>query len=659
MLALSSCFLSGDSPHGKPLAYTAVTTLSFSDSDPKLGEPFGIAVRDGDIYVSDGESGSVVKFGRDGKSSVFATGLHTPSALAFSPAGELIVADTGSHTIKSIGTDGVLTLIAGIEGVSGATDGQAGGSTFNAPVGLAVAADGAIYVADTYNDRIRLILDGNVTTVAGSSMGFADGPGSVAKFDTPLGLAVWQDKILVADSGNRRIRVIETNGDVWTLAGSGEDEIGDGDLSNASFGSPTAIAPSTDGRVFVADGNAIRVIGRRAFPFVETIAGQRRGFVDGHALQARFNRPSGFAIGPAGELLVADSENQVVRVISDGDLGRELRQDEISSRRMTAGQFRDLQPPRWPYDPPNAVREVAGTLGEIRGEIGTTGRPVWFHNGFDIAGAYGETAKFIRTETVLDPHSAQNFGTGRELLRLPTIGYIHLRLGRDKDDTLFPDPRFRFERDSTGELTDVRVPRGAKFAAGDAIGTLNAQNHVHLIAGRAGAEMNALAALSFPGISDAIPPVIEGVALTDSTWQEIETESGQTRINQADKLRIIVQAYDRMDGNADRRRLGVYRLGYQLFSDGSPQDEIDWTISFDRMPSNDAVPFVYARGSRSGATGVTVFKYIASNRISGDDHSEAFLDLTTQEPGKKTLRVYAADFFGNIASKDITFEVVK
>ena len=651
----SACFLRG-AQSDKPPVYTTATTFTAADA---IGEPFGIAVRDGDVYVSDGEAGSILKLGPAGTRSTYVAGLNTPSAIAFSPNDELIVADTGSHTIKAVDVNGSVRVIAGIENAPGHDDGPTGVAKFRGPIGVAVNDDGAIYVSDTYNDRIRVIRDGTVTTVAGNIRGYANGIASSAEFDTPLGIAIWQGKVLVADSGNRRLRVIEPGGEVWTLAGSGQADLQDGDLLRSAFVMPTAVAVNETGQIFIADGNAIRAIGRRTFPIVETIAGNRRGFSDGHALRARFNRPSGLGFGTAGEILVADSENQVVRALSDGEIGRELRPAEIADRRMTAEQFRGLQPARWPYDPPLVPREIAGTLGEIRGEISDAGRPVWFHNGLDIAGDYGEIAKFIRTETALDPHSAQNFGTARELLRLPTVGYIHLRLGRDRNDNGFEDPRFIFDADESGRILNLRVPRGARFAAGDVIGTLNSQNHVHLIAGRAGAEMNALDALSFPGISDRIAPVIEDVTIIDSHWQEIETESGPRRINQSEKLRVVVQAYDRMDGNAERRRLGVYRLGYQLFSGSTPQDEIDWTIAFDRMPLNDAVPIVYARGSRSGATGVTVFKYIASNRVSGDGFSESFLDLNTQPPGRKTLRVYAADFFGNVAFKDITFEVVK
>jgi DNA-binding beta-propeller fold protein YncE len=647
------CSLMGHRDSGVSLAYRSVAT--FSGPDRQLKEPFGIAFRDGAVYISDGEAGSVRRLERDGTASVVADGLNTPSAIAFLPNGDLVVADTGSHTIKKISVSGAVEIIAGVENVAGSADGTASSATFNGPVGVAVSEnDGDIYIADTYNDRIRLIRNGQVTTLAGSVRGFADGSGADARFDTPLGIAVWNDKLLVADSGNKRIRLVDPTGDVLTAAGSGAGNLQDGSLSQASFVMPTAVA--IDGhRVFIADGNAIRVIGRRAFPFVETITDARRGYVDGPSRRARFNRPSGMAIGSGGELFISDSDNQAVRVISDGGFGREITRNDIDSHRMTASEFRQLQPPRWPYDPPMNPREVAGTLGEIRGEVSGEKKPTWFHNGLDIAGAYGEVAKFIRSETVLDPHSAQNFGTSRELLRLPTVGYIHLRLGRDKDDNPLGDPRFQFDHDISGKLIDIRVPRGARFNAGETLGTLNAMNHVHLIAGRSGSEMNALDALAFPGIGDSIPPVIERVELLGEDWSEGEDE----RIRLGEKRRIVVDAYDRMDGNAERRRLGVYRLGYQVLSSGAPLSDTDWTIVFDRMPSNEAVSFAYAPGSRSGATGVTRFRYIVSNRIGDEGFSESFLDSAALGPGTYTLRVYAADYFGNTASKDISFAVIR
>ncbi len=115
-----------------------------------------------------------------------------------------------------------------------------------------------------------------------------------------------------------------------------------------------------------------------------------------------------------------------------------------------------------------------------------------------------------------------------------------------------------------------------------------------------------------------------------------------------------------MDGNPDRRKLGLYKLGWQLIKgDGTPAADVDWTLKFDRLPQPDAVPLVYAKDSYSGATGITRFIYIVSNRVSGDLVQENVIDLKDIEQGKWTLRVSAADLFGNLATRDISFEVTE
>ena len=341
---------------------------------------------------------------------------------------------------------------------------------------------------------------------------------------------------------------------------------------------------------------------------------------------------------------------------SGENIGKQITEEEKRSLRFKAEEFRQIGEPRWTYNPPDARRDIAGTLGEIRGEVNAENKPVWFHNGLDVAGNYGETTRFIRNEKVLNPLAAENFNTLRELVRMPTIGYIHIRLGRDKDNKIYDDRRFVFSRDESGKLNGVRIPRGAKFAAGEPVGTLNSFNHVHLIAGRIGAEMNALDALIFPNISDSVAPVIEKITLFDENWQEFETESPNQRIKLSGKTRIVVRAFDRMDGNSSRRKLGVYRLGYQILSaDKTPVDDINQTISFERMPDESAARFVYAPGSQSGYTPETVFNYIVSNEVNGGFFRESFFDASSLEKGGYILRVFAADFFGNTASKDIEF----
>ncbi len=629
----------------EPVAFNKVTT--FAGLEKEFGEPFGIAINKGTIYLSDGENGKIFKLDSYGKPTLLTDKLSTPSQIAFDKDNNLIVADSGSHTIKKVNKTGEVSVIAGIENKSGLADGDADKALFKAPIGVAIADD-KIYVADTYNDKIRVIENGKVITLAGTEKGFADG--EKAKFDTPCGLAIWKDKsVIVADTGNRRIRRIEKDGKVSTLAGNGEADLIDNLPNKASFFEPIAVNVDDKGVIYVADGNTIRAIGRRFFPFVETITDSKRGFADGKLLKAKFNRPSGLAVDENNNLFVADAENQVVRVFTATNWGKEITAEQIDKFRVKPEDFRKLAEPRWSYNPPQAKREIAGTLGEVRGEIGE-GKQAWFHNGLDIVGNYGETARFVRTEKVLRPIASQNFGETRELLRMPTLGYIHIRLGRDKDDKPLENNQFLFVEKGE-KIVGVRVVRGTIFKAGDEIGTLNSLNHVHLVAGRSGWEMNALDALTLPDVADSRPPKIEEIKLFTSDWQPITENllSGKTR--------IVVRAFDQMDGNAERRKLGIFSLNYQVLKqDGTSLGEAKTNIKFDRLPDADAVSLVYAKDSKSGATGETIFNYIASNEVHGNIAREDFFDASILEKGKYILRVFVADYFGNTTTQDLTFE---
>lgn len=632
---------------------------TFAGTNKEFGEPFGIAYKDGTILVSDGEKGSLYKITNDGKVSTFTDKLDTPSQIVFDKNDDLIVADSGTHTIKRISKDGKIEQIAGVENKKGFADGDAKNALFNAPIGVTVLED-KIFVADTYNDKIRVIENGKVSTLAGTEKGFADG--DQAKFNTPTNLAIWSDgRVIVADSGNRRIRVIEQNGNVWTLAGNGNQNIVDGLLSEAEFVQPTGLHVDKFGAIYISDGNAIRVIGRKFIPVVETLSSDQTGFNDGKLRRAKFDRPSGLTLDDKGNLFVADSDNQLIRVFTGTEIGKKLTLKEFDKSQTTADEFRKLSEPRWTYDPPKNVREVAGTLGEIRGKINEKTSQAWFHNGLDIVGGYGETARFIRDEKVLRPIAVQNFATTRELIRMPTLGYIHIRLGRDKEQKIFDDDRFQFAYDENDKPKNVRIPRGTKFKAGEAIGTLNTFNHVHLIAGRTGREMNALDALILPGLEDSRQPKIENVSIYSENWDELETKKSSERINLEGEIRIVVQAYDQMDGNAERRKLGLYKIGYQVLDENEKPlenfKEPKWNIKFDKTPENDAVKLVYAKGSQSGATGETIFRYIATNEVSGRIMRESFFDSGKLKKGKYILRVLVADFFDNSASEEIPFVI--
>jgi DNA-binding beta-propeller fold protein YncE len=643
----------------------------------RFEDPFGIAVSpDGDLYVTDGEMGRLWQIKADGSARVIAENLETPSGLAISPDSSIVVAETGAHVVRRIyPTDGRSEVLGGIAGRAGFLDGSQAEALFNGPIGVVVRDDGNVYVADTYNDRVREIAkDGRVRTIAGGDRaGFADSQnGTEALFNTPCGIAFAPDgALIVADTGNHRIRRIEKNGSVRTLAGTGEASSDDGLLFAASFNEPVGVAIDKDGTIYVADsnGSSLRSCGWNLYPRVWTlVGGTGAGFQDGEVANARINHPTGIALASDGSVLFADNGNKIVRSIRGNGQGRgsELPSNALASLWPTASGIRSAAPPRWPYEPPDRPREIAATFGEIRGEVTESNKEAWFHNGLDIPGTYGEIVRAVRDERVLNPLSVRDVGTSRERIRFPMLGYIHLRIGRDVNDIFSDEAKFVVQRDSDGRIATLRVRRGTKFAAGEMIGTLNNQNHVHLTAGSVGNEINAIAALDLPGIKDTIAPVIEqdGVHLFDSRWREFQDTDTDGRINISGDVRIVVRAYDQMDGNASRRRLGVYRLGYQLLGTdgGTPAQEFEEprvTISFERLPLDEnAAQLAYASGSRSGATGVTAFAYIVTNVVRDTEARDAFFSTSTFPAGDYTLRVFAEDFFGNRTTQDIQVHII-
>jgi hypothetical protein len=102
----------------------------------------------------------------------------------------------------------------------------------------------------------------------------------------------------------------------------------------------------------------------------------------------------------------------------------------------------------------------------------------------------------------------------------------------------------------------------------------------------------------------------------------------------------------------------VYKLGYEVIKEGeTPATEVNWTISFAKMPDEESVNLVYAKGSQSGYTPETIFDYIVTNEVNPTATRENFLDTSKLSKGNYILKVYSADFFGNTATKDLSFTV--
>jgi len=300
----------------------------------------------------------------------------SPRDVAIDASGNCYVADTNNHSIRKISSDGKVTTLAGFE--EGYMDGKAEKACFSKPEGLALGSEGDLYVADTGNNRIRKITfhknSANVTTVAGcGSEGHVDKSGTNAKFSYPskvavdvsgnvfvadhrvrkinpegmvstiatidsiteglnaAGVALDSDgNLYVSDTNNSRIcmlKALEGWLSVITLSGSKKYDFNDemekircvdGSGSKARFAAPHGLAVGPDGNIYVADywNHRIRVISTKDGKIkVSTLAGCEDGFGDGNAKSAKFSYPLGVAVDPAGNVFVADTNNHRIRKI--------------------------------------------------------------------------------------------------------------------------------------------------------------------------------------------------------------------------------------------------------------------------------------------------------------------------------------------------------
>ena len=640
-----------------------------------FSDPFGVAIgSDGTLYISDaGDSNRIRKLTREGalltvagEKEGFGDGVpasfNTPSGLALDAEGNLYVADTGNNRIRKITTEGVVSTIAG-NGSAGYVDGPGSSAEFNGPIGIAVDAQKNVYVADTYNDRIRKIsAEGTVTTVAGfPSPGYSDGPGATAQFDTPCGIVIKADgTLIVADAGNGRLRQIALNGDVTTISFTFDDE-----PNRTWLRTPVGLALTHDGFLYVTEQDRGTIVQVAPNGKAVVLAGNHQGYAEGFGSDARFNHPSGIALDShSGDLVVADSANYLVRRIDRSDgLPPSANTTSQPLPRLTKETLgiKDLL---WPLDPQDHPHEVAATMGEVRGSFDSSDSRDHLHSGLDVAGAFGQTVRVIRREKVTSPLPNWGLDELSEGIRIGVISYIHMNVGRDQEGNAFNDPRFVGIKNEASKVSRMRVRRGATFRPGDAIGTVNKMYHVHLIIGPSGAEINPLS-LSPIGFKDTVAPVIEkdGIQLYSESGERMnETDRGRLVVR--GKVRIVVDAFDLTDMNSGRRRLGFYSLGYQLLkADSSPAPGFAAprvNILFNRLPADDnAAKIAYA--SESGITvygsKTTRFLYELTNTVR-DGHARAGVwDTSELEKGDYVLRVVAADFSGNETQRDVLVTV--
>jgi sugar lactone lactonase YvrE len=325
-------------PAGVVTIYAGQATAGFLDStgtNARFNAPWGIAVDLlGNVWVGDSANHRVRQIDRyltvssrgTGSTTFSSDNLNTPQQITVSRSGNVFVADVNNHRIRSF-TPGVggFGVIAG-NGTVSSVDGFRTTATFNRPEGVAIASDGTMYVAEYGTHRIRRITPGGyVSTFAGTTQGFLDGVGTNARFNFPRGIAVGpDDTIYVADESNHRIRKITPSGVVTTLAGT-TSGFQNGVGTNARFNFPVGIAVDPLGNLYIGDrsNNRIRKIGGTAAQLppnqaiVTTIAGSTtEGFQNGVGSSALFYYPRGIALGPDGNLYVADASNNAIRRVT-------------------------------------------------------------------------------------------------------------------------------------------------------------------------------------------------------------------------------------------------------------------------------------------------------------------------------------------------------
>jgi hypothetical protein len=306
------------------VAFDAAGNLYFSDTNRHVVYESSLA---GVLSIVAGDG--VQGFGGDGGAATRAE-LNAPQGVAVGPDGTLYIADTGNEVIRTV-KGGVITTFAGNGSVGSTGDGGAATSaTFRRPSALAIDASGALLVCDSGNERVRRISAGIITTAVGNGIqGFAGDGGAAtsAELNVPQGVAVGSDgRIFVADSRNQRIRVITTNGVITTFAGNGmAGYAGDGGpATEAELALPRGLLVTSSGAVIFADSNNQRLRMVDASGMITTIAGSgmQGASSDGVATgTAAMNSPRGVAMSSFGAPVYADALNQMVREsVADGNV---------------------------------------------------------------------------------------------------------------------------------------------------------------------------------------------------------------------------------------------------------------------------------------------------------------------------------------------------
>jgi len=345
-LATSACSNTGITAASPTPSARSQTPAPFARGGPdqivfdRAGNLYGVDCSDAIVFRIDPNGGFTIVagtgqqgFSGDGGPSIKAQ-FTCPSGVAVAASGDLYVSDHGNNRIRRVDPRLIVSEFAGSgpipplgsnEGAFGGDGGPADHALFRAPVSLAFDANGNLYVSDRDNGAVRKIApNGVVTTAAGTGeRGYSGdgGPAKLAKLDQPYGIAFDEaGNMYIADSANNRVRRVDRNGVITTVAGTGaHGYAGDGGpAKSALLSDPDSLAFDSHGNLYVAepDEGVIRMIDSRGV--ITTVAGLggAGGLGDGGlATMATLDHPYGVAFDPQGNLYIGDHHHGRVRKI--------------------------------------------------------------------------------------------------------------------------------------------------------------------------------------------------------------------------------------------------------------------------------------------------------------------------------------------------------
>jgi sugar lactone lactonase YvrE len=289
-----------------------------------LAVPEGVAVDAlGNIYIANSGNNAILKLATNGAQTQVASVFSFPQGLAVDAVGNLYIADTYNNRIRKVATNGVITTLAGNgnEGYSG-DGGAASAASLFLPGGVALDATGNLYIADTYNNRIRKVATNNIiTTFAGTNIPLNGIAATNASLYLPTGVATdASGNIYIADTYNYRIREVASGCIITNIAGNGVAGYSGngGAATNASLNFATSVALDALGNLYIADSQNNRIRKVATNGIITTVAGNGNYGYSGDGVAATgtdLAYPCGVASDAVGDLYIADTFNNRIRMV--------------------------------------------------------------------------------------------------------------------------------------------------------------------------------------------------------------------------------------------------------------------------------------------------------------------------------------------------------